>query len=163
VTMPTSEIYQQNGALQITPASAYPRITERNMWNIFRTCGRDEQQVAVAADYIAGLFGNTRTSRVVKKVFTRERIAIVHDKTMHGKGLADKLQEALHAKRIREQFYESVNVGDKDFTALVAKIRDAGVDLIYWGGLHTEAGLIVRQMHDLHIDTTLLGSDGIAP
>src|SRR5438093_9964580 len=41
VTIPTSEIYQENGAIQITPASTNPRVTERNMWNIFRTCGRD--------------------------------------------------------------------------------------------------------------------------
>src|SRR5215510_3173907 len=53
VTIPSSEIYQENGAMQITPASTNPRITERNMWNIFRTCGRDDQQGAAPGAYIA--------------------------------------------------------------------------------------------------------------
>ena len=53
VTMPASEVYQENGILEITPAATNPRVTERNMWNIFRTCGRDDQQGAVAGEYIA--------------------------------------------------------------------------------------------------------------
>src|SRR5262245_34262078 len=52
VTMPASEVYQENGILEITPAATNPRVTERNMWNIFRTCGRDDQQGSVAGDYI---------------------------------------------------------------------------------------------------------------
>src|SRR5262249_24563180 len=56
VTMPSSEVYQENGILEITPAATNPKVTERNMWNIFRTCGRDDQQGAVAGDYIAKNF-----------------------------------------------------------------------------------------------------------
>src|SRR5256886_12802887 len=52
VTIPSSEVYQENGMLVITPAATNPKVTERNMWNIFRTCGRDDQQGAIAADYI---------------------------------------------------------------------------------------------------------------
>src|SRR5215213_12016841 len=48
VTMPASEVYQENGMIDITPAATNPRITERSMWNIFRTCGRDDQQGLVA-------------------------------------------------------------------------------------------------------------------
>src|SRR5215510_15476435 len=44
VTMPASEVYQENGIYMITPSATNPRITERNMWNVFRTCGRDDQQ-----------------------------------------------------------------------------------------------------------------------
>src|SRR5262245_7712365 len=76
VTIPSSEIYQENGAMQITPASTNPRITERNMWNIFRTCGRDDQQGAVAGDYIA-------------KNYKDKKVAILHDKTTYGQGLAE--------------------------------------------------------------------------
>src|SRR5437868_15393953 len=76
VTMPASEVYQENGILEITPAATNPKVTERNMWNIFRTCGRDDQQGAVAGDYIA-------------KNFKGKKIAIVHDKTTYGQGLAD--------------------------------------------------------------------------
>src|SRR5262245_52120560 len=52
VTIPASEVYQENGIVEITPAATNPKVTERGMWNIFRTCGRDDQQGAVAGDYI---------------------------------------------------------------------------------------------------------------
>src|ERR1700722_19675996 len=48
VTIPSSEVYQENGVLQITPASTNPTVTERGLWNIFRTWGRDDQQGKVA-------------------------------------------------------------------------------------------------------------------
>ncbi|MBR7508607.1 ABC transporter substrate-binding protein, partial [Mycobacterium tuberculosis] len=57
--------------------------------------------------------------------------------------------------------YEGVNVGDKDFSALVSKIKAGGADLVYWGGLHTEGGLIVRQMRDQGVTAVLMSGDGI--
>jgi ABC-type branched-subunit amino acid transport system substrate-binding protein len=48
VTMPASEVYQENGIYMITPSATNPKITERGMWNVFRTCGRDDQQGEVA-------------------------------------------------------------------------------------------------------------------
>jgi branched-chain amino acid transport system substrate-binding protein len=50
VTIPASEVYKENGILEITPASTNPTVTERNMWNMFRVCGRDDQQGQVAAE-----------------------------------------------------------------------------------------------------------------
>lgn len=148
VTMPTSEIYQENGVLQITPASTNPRITERGMWNIFRTCGRDDQQGAVAGDYVA-------------KHFRDKKVAIVHDKTTYGQGLADETKKTMNGKGVQEVLYEGINIGDKDFSALVSKIKASGADLVYWGGLHTEGGLIVRQMRDQGVNAVLMGGDGI--
>jgi branched-chain amino acid transport system substrate-binding protein len=148
VTMPTSEIYQENGILQITSSSTNPRITERNMWNIFRTCGRDDQQGQVAGDHIA-------------KHFKGKKVAVVHDKTTYGQGLADETKKAMNAKGVQEVLYEGINKGDKDFSALVSKIKAAGADLVYWGGLHTEGGFIVRQMRDQGVNAVLMGGDGI--
>src|SRR5882724_10519149 len=148
VTMPSSEIYQENGAMQITPASTNPKITERNMWNIFRTCGRDDQQGAVAGDYIA-------------KNFKNKKVAVVHDKTTYGQGLADEAKKTINAKGIREVLYEGINIGDKDFSALVTKIKSSNADLVYWGGLFAEGGLIVRQMRDQGVKAPLMGGDGI--
>ena len=148
VTMPSSEVYQENGIVEITPSATNPKITERGLWNVFRTCGRDDQQGAVAGEYL------------VKK-FKGKKIAIVHDKTTYGQGLADETKKALAKGGMKEVLYEGVNIGEKDFSALVSKIKAAGADLVYWGGLHTEGGLIVRQMRDQGVKAPLMGGDGI--
>jgi branched-chain amino acid transport system substrate-binding protein len=148
VTMPSSEIYQENGAIQITPASTNPKITERNMWNIFRTCGRDDQQGAVAGEYIA-------------KRFQGKKVAILHDRTTYGQGLAEETKKTMNSKGVQEVLYEGINKGDKDFSAIVSKIKASGADLVYWGGLHTEGGLIVRQMRDQGVATVIMSGDGI--
>ncbi|MGA8968168.1 MAG: branched-chain amino acid ABC transporter substrate-binding protein [Pseudolabrys sp.] len=148
VTIPSSEVYQENGVLQITPASTNPTVTERKMWNIFRVCGRDDQQGQVAGEYIV-------------KHFKGKKIAIVHDKTTYGKGLADETRKTMSKAGMKEVLYEGVNTGEKDYSALVSKIKQSGADLIYWGGLYTEGGLIVRQMRDQGVKAPLMGGDGI--
>jgi branched-chain amino acid transport system substrate-binding protein len=148
VTMPASEVYQENGIYVITPSATNPKITERGMWNVFRTCGRDDQQGQVAGKYILSNFKG-------------KKIAIVHDKTTYGQGLADETKKAMNAGGMKEVLYEGINIGEKDFSALVSKIKAAGADLVYWGGLHTEGGLIVRQMRDQGVKAPLMGGDGI--
>jgi len=149
VTIPASEVYQENGILEITPAATNPKVTDRNMWNIFRTCGRDDQQGVVAG-------------AIVAERFKGKRVAIVHDKTTYGQGLADETRKAMNAKGLKEVMYEGVNVGDKDYSALVSKIKAARADLVYWGGLHDTGGLILRQMRDQGVKAPFMGGDGIA-
>ena len=132
----------------ISPSATNPKITERSMWNIFRTCGRDDQQGAVASAWII-------------KNMKGKKIAIVHDKTTYGQGLADETKKGLNKGGVKEVLYEGVNLGEKDFSALVSKIKASGADLVYWGGLHTEGGLIVRQMRDQGVKAPLMGGDGI--
>jgi branched-chain amino acid transport system substrate-binding protein len=149
VTMPSSEVLADNGILVITPAATNPRITERGLWNIFRVCGRDDQQGGMAGAIIADKFKG-------------KRVAIVHDKTTYGQGLADETRKALNAKGIKEVMYEGVNRDDKDFTALVSKLKAANPDLVYWGGLHDTGGIILRQMRDQGVRAPLMGGDGLA-
>jgi branched-chain amino acid transport system substrate-binding protein len=148
VTIPSSEVYQENDILEITPASTNPTVTERKMWNIFRVCGRDDQQGNVAGTYIL-------------KHFKGKKIAVVHDKTTYGKGLADEMKKAINAGGMKEVLYEGINTGEKDYSALVSKIKQSGADLVYFGGLYTEGGLIVRQMRDQGVKAPLMGGDGI--
>lgn len=148
VVMPASEVYAENGILMISPSATNPKVTERGLWNVFRTCGRDDQQGAVAADYIV-------------KNLKGKKVAIVHDKTTYGQGLADETRKAMRAAGVNDVLYEGVNTGEKDFSALVSKIKAAGADIVYWGGLHTEGGLIVRQMRDQGLSTVLMSGDGI--
>ena len=101
VSIPASEVYQENGILEITPASTNPKVTERGMWNIFRVCGRDDQQGKVAGGYILAHFQG-------------KKVAVVHDKTTYGKGLADEVKKTINAGGIREVLYEGINTGEKD-------------------------------------------------
>ena len=148
VSIPASEVYQEAGIVEITPASTNPKFTERNMWNTFRTCGRDDQQGEVAGTYLSTHFKG-------------KKVAIVHDKTPYGKGLADETQKSMNKKGLKEVVYEGINTGEKDFSALVSKLKQANIDVIYYGGLHTEAGLIIRQMRDQGLKAPMMSGDGI--
>lgn len=148
VTIPASDVYEENNMLMITPSATNPQLTEKGKWDVFRTCGRDDQQGAVAAKYIA-------TNLKGKK------IAILHDKTTYGKGLADATMASLAKDSIKPVLYEGVNAGEKDYSAIVSKVKASGADIVYWGGLHPEGGLIVRQMRDQGVQATMMSGDGI--
>ena len=160
VTMPASEVYRENGMLAISPSATNVCVTDRKNgpcgnWTeaapdlmMFRTCGRDDQQGAVAGDYIV----NNLKGKVV---------AVLHDKTPYGQGLADATKTYINGKGVTEAIYEGINVGDKDFSALISKMKAANVEIVYWGGLHTEGGLIVRQMRDQGMTAVLMSGDGI--
>ena len=147
-SIPASEVYAETGILQISPASTNPKFTERKLPNVFRTCGRDDQQGVIAAEFIA--------RHMKGKV-----VAIVHDKSAYGKGLADQTRDALGKAGIKEAVYEAVSAGEKDYSALVTKLKAAKVDLLYFGGYKTEAGLIVRQLRDQGMQTRLMGGDAL--
>jgi branched-chain amino acid transport system substrate-binding protein len=148
VSIPASEVYLESGIVQISPASTNPAYTDRKMWNTIRTCGRDDQQAVVAGEIIA-------------KDFKDRKVAIIHDKTPYGKGLADETKKAMNTGGVKEVLYEGLNTGEKDFAALISKLKQNNIDLIYYGGLYTEAGLIVRQMADQGLKTQFMAGEGI--
>jgi branched-chain amino acid transport system substrate-binding protein len=148
-SIPASEAYAEGGVLQITPASTNPTFTERNLWNTFRVCGRDDQQGSVAGQYIA-------------KNFKGKNVAIINDKTTYGKGLADETQKGLEKAGMKAKTVEAYNKGDKDFTALVSKLKRDNIDIVFVGGYHQEAGLILRQMRDQGMKTVLMAGDALA-
>src|SRR5271165_89596 len=148
VTIPASDVYSENGVLFITPSATNPKVTDRMLWDAFRTCGRDDQQGMVWAE-------------LARDKLKGKKIAIVHDKTTYGKGLADVARDNMHKFGIKEVLYEGVNTGEKDYSAIVSKIKQAGADYLMWGGLHTEGGLIIRQMRDQGMATVMISGDGI--
>jgi len=148
-SIPASEAYADGNVLQITPASTNPLFTERNLWNVARVCGRDDQQGLVAAEYIA-------------KYYKGKNVAILNDKTTYGKGLADETKKALNKAGFTEKMFESYNKGDKDFNAIVSRLKRENIDLVYVGGYHQESGLIVRQMRDQGLNTVLMAGDALA-
>jgi branched-chain amino acid transport system substrate-binding protein len=148
-SIPASKVYAEEGVIQISPASTNPKLTdERPGPNVFRMCGRDDQQGKVAGKHLADTFKN-------------KKIAIIHDKTAYGKGLADETKQAMNAAGKKEALYEAYTAGEKDYTALVSKLKQAGIDVLYVGGYHTEAGLIVRQMRDQGMKTVLVAGDAL--
>ncbi|HML08406.1 MAG TPA: branched-chain amino acid ABC transporter substrate-binding protein [Xanthobacteraceae bacterium] len=148
-SIPASDAYLDGGVLQITPASTNPQFTERGMWNVFRVCGRDDQQGTIAGNYIA-------------RTFKGKNVAIVQDKSTYGKGLADEMKKALNKAGVKEKMYEAYTQGDKDFNALVSKMKANAIDVIYVGGYHTEAGLILRQMRAQGMPSQMVSGDAIA-
>jgi len=151
-SIPASEVYSEAGILQITPASTNPKLTDdaaaKKWQHVFRTCGRDDVQGTTAANYIL-------------KNLAGKKVAILHDKSAYGKGLADEMKKAFNAGKGKEVMYESYNQGDKDFAALVSKMKAAAVDVIYVGGYHTEAGLIVRQSREQGLNALMISGDAL--
>ena len=147
-SIPASKVYEEENILQISPASTNPKLTEEGGPNVFRTCGRDDQQGIVAGNYLADHFGD-------------KKIAILHDKTAYGKGLADETKKQLNERGIQEAMYEAYTAGEKDYTALVSKMKSEGVDVIYVGGYHTEAGLMIRQAFDQGYKPQLVSGDAL--
>lgn len=147
-SIPASEVYKEENILQISPASTNPTFTERGFANVFRTCGRDDQQGSTAAAYLA-------------KHFKGKNIAVIHDKTAYGKGLADETKAALNKAGVKEVLYEAISAGEKDYSALVSKLKEVKADVIYLGGYHTEGGLIIRQAKEQGLKATLVSGDAL--
>src|SRR5680860_1014186 len=135
-SIPASNVYAESNLVQISPASTNPAFTDNRAGpNIYRVCGRDDQQGGIAGKYLATHFAD-------------KNIAIIDDKTAYGKGLADGVRKALNAAGKQEVIEESYTSCEKRYSALVSKLKQANVDVLFLGGYHTEAGLIVRQMRD---------------
>ena len=130
------------GGLSRKPASSRSRRPRPTRSSPSAACGTPSAPAAATTSraLVAGSY--------LADKFKGKKVAVVHDKTPYGKGLADETQKAMNAKGLKEVVYEGVNPGEKDYSALVSKLKQAGVDVVYFGGLHTEAGLIIRQMRD---------------
>jgi branched-chain amino acid transport system substrate-binding protein len=142
-SIPASKVYHERGVLMINPASVNSRLTEQGFANVFRIAGRDDQQGAFAADYAVdhGLAG---------------RVAVVHDGTAFGEGIAAEFRRRLAERGVPVALDGAIRQGDRDFSALIAGMRDAGVRLVYFGGYHVEAGLFARQAHERGLGAGLL-------
>jgi len=147
-SIPASKVYEEEGILQISPSSTNPKFTDEGGWNVARVCGRDDAQGAVAAAFII-------------KNFAGKKIAVIDDKSAYGKGLADETRKGLEAGGVKLALSESYTAGEKDYTALVSKMKDAGVEAIYIGGYHPEEGIIARQMAEQGLKAQIISGDSM--
>jgi branched-chain amino acid transport system substrate-binding protein len=148
-SIPASAVYADANIIQISPASTNPVFTdERPGPGVFRVCGRDDQQGMIAGAFLAENYPDAK-------------IAIVDDKSAYGKGLADETRKYLNEAGVTEVMNESFNAGEQDYNALVSKLKAAGIEVLYVGGYHPEAGLLKRQMVEQGMDTILVSGDAL--
>ena len=151
-SIPASSVYHDEGILQMTPASTNPKLTDdaagKGWDTIFRTCGRDDQQGSYAGAWIA-------------EHYKGKNVAIIDDKSTYGKGLADLTRAALNKAGTKEVLNDEITAGEKDYSALVSKLKAANVDVIYFGGYHPEAALIIKQAREQGLNAQLLSGDSL--
>jgi branched-chain amino acid transport system substrate-binding protein len=143
-SIPASRVYAKEGILQISPASTNPRYTDEGGWNTFRVCGRDGQERRIAGDYIA-------------RHMAGQHIAILHDSTAYGRGLAEETKKALNRAGVQEALLSGYTPGEREYSAIVFRMQHAGILVINVGGYHTEGGLILRQAKERGMKVTLIG------
>ena len=147
-SIPASKVYEAADILMITPASTNPKLTDEGGPNVFRLSGRDDEQGLVAGDYLAAKWGD-------------QKIAILHDGTTYGKGLADATKDQLNERGVKEAMYESYVPGNADYSSVVSKMQSEDINVFYVGGYSTEAGLMIREAHDMGYDVQLVSGDAL--
>jgi len=150
-SIPASSVYHEGHIPMITPASTNPQLTEQGYENVFRLCGKDDQQGKIAAEFVVNR---------LKAV----RVAILHDKTTYGQGLGDlfrKNLEELGRGSFKVVYQGGITQGDKDFRGVLTSIAEARPDLIYFGGIYPEGGLIIRQAKELGLSAPMMSGDGV--
>ena len=146
--IPASKIFNEEGVIMISPSATNPQLTEQGLSNVFRTCGRDDQQGNAIADYI---LKNNKTASV----------AIIDDKTAYGHGIAEEVQRSLTKGGMNEKMRWSITRGERDYASLIAELKEKNISVVFFGGYHTEAGLIVRQMRDAGLTALFIGDDDL--
>lgn len=148
VSIPTSEKYREAGIVQVSPASTNPQLTLQGFENVFRVCATDDVQGSFAADFVVDNL-------------SAKTVAVISDSTPYGDGLADEFSKQLETRGGKVASRDKIQVKDQDFKALVTKIQGLNVDMIYFGGMYTEAALISKQSKEAGLKVPVMGGDGL--
>lgn len=147
-TIPASKIYSDAGIPQISPSATNPKYTEQGFKTAFRVVANDNQQGKVVGEYIA---------RNLKS----KALAIIDDRTAYGQGVADVVEKSATAAGTKVVAREYTTDKSTDFKAILTKIKGRKPDVIFFGGIDTQAGPMLKQMKGLGIDAQYVGADGI--
>ena len=152
-SIPASAVYAESGALMMSPASSNPVLTDdaaaKGWSTIMRLYTRDDAQGAFIGPWIA-------------EKYKGKNVVVLHDKSAYGQGVADAVKATMNAGGLKEVLYEGINAGEKDYAALVTKLKDLKADVVYFGGYHPEAGLILRQSAEQNLKFQMIMPDSIA-
>jgi branched-chain amino acid transport system substrate-binding protein len=147
-SIPAAKAYEKAGILMMTPGSASAKLTDEGGPNVFRIYGRDDRQGAMVADHLV-------EHRAGKE------IAILDDGTTWGAGVASGVRRRLHERGVTPAVDTTITPGEEEYSAVVSEMQAAGVEVLFLGGYHREAGLIFRQAHDRGYDLELVGNSAM--
>jgi branched-chain amino acid transport system substrate-binding protein len=140
-------VYGEAGVVLVSNAATNPRLTEQGIATVFRVAGRDDQQGAMAAAYLAAAWRG-------------RAIALVHDGQAYGRGLAEEVGKGLQRQGVGVALLTTIEPGRTDYGTLVEALREHGIEVLHYSGYAPEAGLIVRQARAAGLDLQLVCGDG---
>jgi branched-chain amino acid transport system substrate-binding protein len=143
-----SKAYEQAGILTMTGTAASPKLTDEGGANVFRICGRSDQEGMMAASYLAEQWGE-------------KDIAILHDGSTYGQGVAEFTKAYLNRMGEQEALFEQYTPGKDDYADLVAKLESAGIDVVYIGGYPQDIGRIIRQAKEKGYEPQLVSGKAV--
>ncbi|WP_218079562.1 branched-chain amino acid ABC transporter substrate-binding protein [Anthocerotibacter panamensis] len=146
-SIPASQVYNRANLLMISPGSTNPLLTKQGFTNVFRVVGTDNQQGPIGANFAL-------------KVLKSKTFAILHNKTAYGQGLAESFRKTVEAGGAKVMIFEGINEGDRDFRGVLTKIKGLNPDALFFGGVFTEAGLIVNQAREIGFTGNFQSGDG---
>ncbi len=146
--IPASKVYMEEGMLYISPAATNPKLTDDAKDLIFRVCGRDDRQGSVLGNYVLQHFHD-------------KKVAIAHDNSAYGHGLAEETKKVLNAGGINEVAFEAYTPGERDYSSLISKLKQVDAQVLLIGGYHTETGLIARQLKEQGAHIQIIGGDAL--
>ncbi|MBW1650510.1 MAG: branched-chain amino acid ABC transporter substrate-binding protein [Deltaproteobacteria bacterium] len=147
-TIPASEVLAEEDIIMITPASTNEKVTERELKYMFRMCGRDDDQSKAAVSFLK--------YKKAKTVF------IIDDKTTYSQGLAENVAKGCEAAGIKVILHDHVNQGDKDFSAVLTKLKSKAPDALYMSLQNSATGsLMAIQAKRIGIEATILSQDAV--
>lgn len=147
-TFPASRIYNNAGIPEVTPSSTDPKISQQGFKTFFRIIANDNALGVGLADY-------------AKTKLKAKTIAVIDDRTAYGQGVADVFAKTAQKEGLKLVDREFTNDKATDFSAILTKIKASNPDVIFYGGMYSQAGPLVRQMRQLGIKSTMMGGDGI--
>lgn len=148
VAIPSSEVYEKYSLAMVSPGTTAVEVTDRGLKTTNRIVGRDDQQGPAGAKYAVETLG-------AKKIF------IIQDKTAFGSGIAEAFRGAAEELGAEIVGYEGITVGEKDFNGVVNQVLSKNPDLIFFGGIYSEAGIIIKQAREKGIDVPFVGGDAL--
>ena len=147
VTIPASAVYNQAGIPMISGSATNPKLTEHGFKVAFRTVGRDDQQGPAIASYLVS-------------EHKPKSVAVIDDATAYGEGLANEVEKTLKASGVNVLPREKGTQETRDWKAILTKLKGKGPDAIFYGGMDSGAGPLLKQGRELGLKAVFAFGDG---